>query len=96
MSMDAGDENVEEDTMAKSIYDRLVEQFEEEGEDPSFDESRRKTAAAIAQGIVDHLTEHAEVEVTISDATGGLQTTTTEGNPTDPPATDQTLGGSLT
>lgn len=60
MSMNAGDETVQAGTMARAIYDAL-----EQLVDPSLsgEAARKRVAAAIAQGVVQHIREHAEAVV---------------------------------
>ncbi len=94
MSMNAGDETVAPGTMARAIYDALTGAFGA-APDAEQDANRKRAAAAIAQGVVSHLAANAEASITITTADGELQTTTTDGNPTDPPASDVTLTGSI-
>ena len=57
------------------------------------------TANGVAAAIVNHLTAHAEVTVTIAPADSGLQRTPNPNNPntnTQGPATTKTLFGTLT
>ncbi len=94
MSMDAGDETVGAGTMAKAIYDALASVFGA-APDADQDDNRKKAAAAIAQGVVSHIAANAEVDVTIGTGDSGLQTTTTDGNPTDGPAADKSVSGTV-
>lgn len=49
--------------------------------------------SAIAGGMITHMSNYAEVTVTIASNVGGLQTF--EGSNTDPPATEKTLPGTI-
>jgi len=91
MSMDAGDNTVQPNTMAKAIYDALTAEFGATTGDQDVD--RKKGCAAIAAGVVAHLAGFADVRVTTSD--GGIQKTTTTGADTDPPDSDVVLSGAL-
>lgn len=77
MSMRAGDETVQEGTMARAIFEAL-----ESLVDPtaSGTEARKRAAAAIAQGIVQHIKQHAEVVVPSNGIDVGL------------PSVDRTFG----
>jgi hypothetical protein len=99
MALNAGDETVAAGTLAKAIYDNILAasdagEFDEEADPAETAEAAQKRfAAAIAQAIVTHFTNNAEIEVTISTGTGGLQRVT--GTDTDPPSTTKTLPGTL-
>jgi hypothetical protein len=53
---------------------------------------------ALATAIIEHIQAHAEVEVTVTTSDAGLQTTpdpNDPGVPTDAPASDKTLAGTI-
>lgn len=50
---------------------------------------------ALGAAIVAHIADEAVVEVSVTTADGGLQTSTAEGNPTDPPAATKTVAGTV-
>lgn len=61
MAMDAGDETVGAGTMAKAIYDELTSQLGTPS-DSETDDNYKKIAAAIAVGVVNHITGNAETD----------------------------------
>lgn len=69
MSMNAGDETVQAGTMARAIYDAL-----EQLVDPSLsgEAARKRVAAAIAQGVVQHIREHAEAVIPPNEIAAGF------------------------
>jgi hypothetical protein len=54
-----------------------------------------KLSDALASAIVSHITGNAEVTATIETTDSGLQTSTTVGSPTNGPASDKTIAGTV-
>ena len=87
--MVAGTSTVAPGTMARAIYDAIVAEFGAvTGQE---DADRKRTCAAVAQGVVAHLASFADVRVKTTDVAlqraGGVDT--------DGPAADRVLSGAL-
>ena len=79
--------------MSKAIYDALNAEFG--APDSSVEQDRKDIAKAIATGVVNHIKNNGEASITITTSDGGLQTGVAAGSPTDPPASNQTLNGTI-
>lgn len=95
MALDAGDNSVEADTMAKAIFDAMKSELDGFTPDPEdTDATYARIAAAIASGVVSHIVAEADVRITTSDS--GLQRDNTGGNPaTLAPSSDVVLTGAV-
>ncbi len=82
-------------TMAKAIFDAMKTELDGFEPDPDdSDATYARIAAAIANGVVDHIAANADVRITASDA--GLQRDNTGGNPdTLAPSADVVLSGAV-
>ena len=73
MSMSAGDREVAAGTMARAIYDAVIDELGTGDTSDADREQYRRLSAAIALGVVSHITAEAELRVVISTSDGALQ-----------------------
>lgn len=95
MALDAGDSTCALGTMARSIYDQLRSVWGEYDADTNEDDSQRDLAAAIAEGVVSHITANADVRVTIGTGDSGLQRDPGTSTDTLGPSSSRSLEGSI-
>jgi hypothetical protein len=96
MSMSPGTRTVGSGTMARAIYDEIeaeLDDFDPDPDDPGVLWAR--LAAAIANGVIAHMTANAAVRVSITTSDGALQQYNNglDDVDTTAPSTDRTLDG---
>lgn len=98
---DDGTETKTAGSMAEAIFDSFVAGYSADtgenipagAEGAPIKKGYAVIATRLSSAIVGHLASNADVRITDSD--GGLQTSTPQGNPTNPPASDVVLSGAL-
>jgi hypothetical protein len=106
MSMSKGSVTIDPDTgaasgsgCAKAIFDVLDSKQDYQSLTGEQLADAKQLVADLCESIaevVDYVINNAEVEITISTSTGGLQTSAAQGDPSDPPASQKTLPGTVT
>lgn len=96
MSMSPGTRTVTAGTMARAIYDEIeaeLDGFEPDPDDPGTLWAR--LAAAIANGVITHMTANADVRVTIGTGDSALQRDPATSTNTLGPSSPRSLGGTI-